>query len=137
MQVTNGLLYSTMRFGYFQLFQKDREPYFMMEDYFLYVDGMGRHSHIDGYHYIDPWSGEFIDQFFLQEMEQQFDYLYSCYHYYRSFVLTPGKIPRAGGSFLQLEDKRIKPLYTTSACYILEYFEWVFYIYGFTESFNT
>ncbi len=134
MQVTNGLLYSTMRFGYFQLFQKDREPYFMMEDYFLYVDGMGRHSHIDGYHYIDPWSGEFIDQFFLKEMERQFDYLYSCYLYYRSFVLTPGKIPRAGGSYLQLEDKRIKPLFTTNACYILEYFEWVFYHYGFIES---
>jgi len=102
--------------------------YSLMIDGYHYVDGMGRSSYIDGYQYYDPWSGQLCSQLFLSEMRTQLDLLYAYYFFYRSFCVTPGKVPY-GDTEAILYDGRKKPVYISDSLYILQNFEFWFYLY--------
>jgi hypothetical protein len=126
--VNQGKLNGNMMFGYPMLVKKGEETFFEMIDGFHYVDGMGRGSYIDGYQYYDPWSGQLCSQLFLPEMRDQLDLLYAYYFFYRSFCVTPGKVPY-GDTEAILYDGRKKPVYISDSLYILQNFEFWFYLY--------
>lgn len=126
--VSEESIAGAMVFGYPFLVKKGEETFFEVVDGFHYVDNMGRGSYMEGYQYVDPWSGELCSQLFLKEMKEQLDSLYIYYFHYRSFCATPGKVPY-GEYVATFLDGRKKPIYISDSVYIIQYFESWFYLY--------
>ncbi|MCE5222691.1 hypothetical protein LLG10_00665 [bacterium] len=118
------------------LVKKGAETFFEVLDGFHYVDDMGRGSYMEGYQYVDPWSGEPCSQLFLKQLKEQLDLLYVYFFYYRSFCVTPGKVPY-GEHIATLPDGRTKPIYVSDSVYIIQYFENWFYLYDDSYTFYT
>jgi hypothetical protein len=83
-----------------------------------------------GYHFLDVWSGHQSDQLLMKEMEEQLPLLYSALLHYQSFYAKPTLIHQYGGKTIRLPDGREKLLFLSDACYVTQYFEFMFYCYS-------
>jgi hypothetical protein len=132
--VMHDKLQIKQQFGQFYLYEKqlfhgEKVVFIEKWDTICNIDTKGNHLVMKGYHFLDIWSGHQSDQLLLKEMKQQLPLLYSTLLYCQSFYAKPTLIHEYGGKKIQLPDGREKPLYLSDACYVTQYFEFVFYCY--------
>jgi hypothetical protein len=132
--ISNDQLQIKNQFGKFYLYEKqlfhgEKVVFIEKWDTICNIDAKGTNCMMQGYHFLDVWSGHQSDQLLLKEMKQQLPLLYSTLLYYQSFYAKPTLIHEYGGKRIQLTDGREKPLYLSDACYVTQYFEFVFYCY--------
>jgi len=133
--IRNDQLQIKNQFGKFYLYEKqlfhgEKVVFIEKWDTICNIDAKGSHLTMKGYHFLDVWSGHQSDQLLMKEMEEQLPLLYSALLHYQSFYAKPTLIHQYGGKTIQLPDGREKHLYLSDACYVTQYFEFVFYCYS-------